>query len=340
MISKYKKLELGWSGKDKVQKLEPRVLIEDPDKSFGDMSTGNMLIHADNLLALKALEQKFTGKIKCIYIDPPFNTGSRIDADGKEIGYDDGIEHSIWLNMMYNRLNILFSLLSDQGSIFIHLDDNESDYCKLLLDEIFNRNNFINRITIDARSPSAFSTVNPGVFKASEYILWYAKNKTAWESRSMRIPTQRDTAYNKYIINRQQHESLWEFESLKKVFLQNLNEDRLPLIEQFLKDIFIKGKNLPRPKLKEIIVNIFPLQLLLNIPQISNYLFTKLKLSNFDDFYKAVYIYFLEKCTYNYSETDLDNFVFQNADCVFRETEISDEGAGKETVELTHFAAL
>ena len=233
MNSKYKKLELGWPGKDLEIKPEPRVLIEDPTKSFGETDTENMLIHADNLLALKALEQNFAGKIKCIYIDPPFNTGSRIDSDGKEIGYDDGIEHSIWLDMMYKRLKILYTLLSKEGSIFIHLDDNEADYCKLILDDLFDRANFINRITVDARSPSAFSTVNPGVFKSSEYILWYAKDKTAWESRSMRIPTERDTAYNKFIRNKHLPETEWEFLSLKKAFLETVNSDRLPLIEKF-----------------------------------------------------------------------------------------------------------
>lgn len=179
---KLQKLELTWIGKDDSRELiEPRILIENPDYSYGTVETGtlpngkswngNMLIHGDNLLALKALEQNYTGAVKCIYIDPPFNTGARINADGQEIGYDDGIEHSIWLNMMYERFAILYNLLRDDGAIFVHLDDNEADYCKVILDEIFHRENFMNRITIDARSPSAFSTVNPGMFVASEYIL-------------------------------------------------------------------------------------------------------------------------------------------------------------------------
>lgn len=179
---KLQKLELTWIGKDDSREpIEPRILIENPDYSYGTVETGtlpngkswngNMLIHGDNLLALKALEQNYTGAVKCIYIDPPFNTGARINADGQEIGYDDGIEHSIWLNMMYERFAILYNLLRDDGAIFVHLDDNEADYCKVILDEIFHRENFMNRITIDARSPSAFSTVNPGMFVASEYIL-------------------------------------------------------------------------------------------------------------------------------------------------------------------------
>jgi adenine-specific DNA-methyltransferase len=155
------------------------------------------------LLALRALEQEFTGKIKVIYIDPPFNTGAAFDH------YDDGIEHSTWLNLMYSRLKILYSLLREDGSIFVHIDDNEMDYLKIVLDELFGRKNFINRITIDARSPSAFSTVNPGVFKASEYILWYAKNKAMFSENPIRIPRNPDYAYNKYIENIEEPFANW-----------------------------------------------------------------------------------------------------------------------------------
>jgi adenine-specific DNA-methyltransferase len=106
---KLQKLELTWIGKGDEPQLEPRILIEDPSKSFGDPTAENMLIHGDNLLALKALEQNFAGKIKCIYIDPPYNTGSAFEY------YDDNIEHSIWLNLMYQRLVILKNLLAKDG---------------------------------------------------------------------------------------------------------------------------------------------------------------------------------------------------------------------------------
>ena len=120
------KLELTWIGKDIQPKLEPRILIEDPDKSYGDRNTENMLIFGDNLLALKALEQEFTGRIKCIFIDPPYNTGSAFTH------YDDGLEHSLWLTMMRDRLEILRRLLADDGSIWITIDDNEAHYLKVL----------------------------------------------------------------------------------------------------------------------------------------------------------------------------------------------------------------
>jgi len=201
-MQKSGKLELTWVGKyGKHEPLEPRILLEKPDLSYGDPESGNMLIHGDNLLALRALEQNFAGEIKCIYIDPPFNTGSRIDADGNEIGYDDGVEHSIWLDMMAERMEILHRLLSNDGAMFIHLDDNEVDYCRVVADEIFGRKNFMNRITIDSRSPSAFSTVNPGVFKAAEYLLFYAKNRSQLVENPIRVQRTPDYAYDKFIEN-------------------------------------------------------------------------------------------------------------------------------------------
>lgn len=135
------KLELTWIGKGEEPKLEPRILIENHEYSYGDPNTENMLIHGDNLLALKALEQDYAGKIKCIYIDPPYNTGNAFEH------YDDGIEHSLWLNLIKPRLDILRNLLSDDGLIWITLDDNEVHYCKVMCDEIFGRKNFLGSIT-------------------------------------------------------------------------------------------------------------------------------------------------------------------------------------------------
>jgi len=133
------KLELTWYNKEKPIIVEPRILIEDAANSnyVNAPDTENMLIHGDNLLALKALENKYSGKVKCIYIDPPYNTGSAFEQ------YDDNLEHSIWLNLMYARLHILHSLLADDGSIWISLDDNEAHYLKVVCDEVFGRLNFI-----------------------------------------------------------------------------------------------------------------------------------------------------------------------------------------------------
>ena len=140
------RLELTWIGKDERPKLEPRILLEDPEKSYhasvrrpGDIFD-NILIHGDNLLALKALEGEFAGQVKCIYIDPPYNTGSALTH------YDDGIEHSLWLSLMRDRLEILRRLLREDGSIWVSLDDNEAHYAKVLMDEVFGRANFITSV--------------------------------------------------------------------------------------------------------------------------------------------------------------------------------------------------
>lgn len=138
------KLELTWIGKDKRPKLEPRILLEDPSLSYHakhrvseNDQFDNKLIFGDNLLALKALEQEYAGKVKCVFIDPPYNTGSAFTH------YDDGLEHSIWLSLIRDRLEIIRSLLSDDGSLWITIDDNEAHYLKVLCDEIFGRNNFV-----------------------------------------------------------------------------------------------------------------------------------------------------------------------------------------------------
>lgn len=175
------KLELTWIGKyDEQKPVEPRILIENPEYSYGEVETGvlpngkpwngNMFIHGDNLLALKALEQNYSNAVKCIYIDPPYNTGNAFKH------YDDGLEHSIWLSLMRERLMILKNLLTEDGSIWISIDADESHYLKVLCDEIFGRKNFIDEV-IWQRS---FSPINlkKTLSRSHDAILVYAKNKT------------------------------------------------------------------------------------------------------------------------------------------------------------------
>ena len=172
MNSIYKKLELCWPGKDIEVKPEPRVLIEDPEKSYGEAVTENMLIHADNLLALKALEQNFSDRIKCIYIDPPYNTGNAFEH------YDDGIEHSLWLSLMKPRLDILRNLLSKDGAIFAQIDDEEAAYLKVLMDEVFGRQNFINTVSVNMKNIAGASGggEDKRLKKNVEYIHIFAKD--------------------------------------------------------------------------------------------------------------------------------------------------------------------
>ena len=168
------KLELTWYGKDEPIRVEPRLLIENTELSntAADPDTQNMLIHGDNLLALKALESKFAGQVKCIYIDPPYNTGSAFEH------YDDNLEHSEWLNLMRPRLEILRLLLSDSGSIWISIDDDEGHYLKVLCDEVFGRSNFVSTVIWEKKyAPQG----NAQWFTDShDFLLVYAKNKVGW----------------------------------------------------------------------------------------------------------------------------------------------------------------
>ena len=172
-MSKNVKLELTWIDKNKEMSIEPRILVENKDLSntMRDEDTENMLIHGDNLLALKALEQDYAGKIKCIYIDPPYNTGAAFEL------YDDNVEHSIWLNLMNERLKILKTLLRNDGVIFIQIDGNEMHYLKVICDEVFGRNNYLSTITCKVKAPSGVASGSQMIFDCSEYILVYAKDK-------------------------------------------------------------------------------------------------------------------------------------------------------------------
>ena len=166
------KLELTWIGKEQGYAIEPRILIHDLKKSYGDENTENMLIHGDNLLTLKALEQDYAGKIKCIYIDPPYNTGSAFEH------YDDNLEHSIWLGLMKSRLDILRNLLSDDGVIFVQIDDVEQAYLKVIMDEVFGRNNFINVVTVKTKIGGVSgSSEGKSLKDATEFINIFAKDK-------------------------------------------------------------------------------------------------------------------------------------------------------------------
>lgn len=186
-MQKKGKLELTWVGKYEEEKLEPRILVEDKSKSYGDENTENMLIHGDNLIALKALEQDYAGMIKCIYIDPPYNTGSAFEQ------YDDGLEHSKWLCMMHSRLEILYTLLSEDGSIWISIDDDEHAYLKVMCDEIFGRHNFINSVIWEKK----FSPQNDAKWLSDnhDFILVYAKNKSVWRPNLLSRTVAMDSRY-------------------------------------------------------------------------------------------------------------------------------------------------
>ncbi len=213
------KLELTWIGKEQRPRLEPRILLEDPDFSHHAAQRmtdhdlfDNRLIFGDNLLALKALEQEFTGEIKCVYIDPPFNTGQAMEH------YDDTIEHSVWLSLMTDRLMILRRLLRDDGTLFVHIDDNELGYLVVLLDELFGRSNRLYVVTFKQGSATGHKSINPGCVSTTNFILMYAKDKSRWAPNRVFTGRERDERYGQFIENIGDEFTQWRITTLMKAF--------------------------------------------------------------------------------------------------------------------------
>jgi len=214
------KLELLWIGKENRQKLEPRILLEDPEKSHHGPHRvtdhdlfDNRLIFGDNLLALKALEQEFTGKIKCIFIDPPYNTGAAFEH------YDDGIEHSIWLSLIRDRLELLREMLSTGGSIWITIDDNEAHYLKVLCDEVFGRANFVaNCIWQKVYSERMDAT---GFSASHDYILIYRKSEAFEVNAVLKEQNSRQFGF----FDKKAHK-YYRRRSLRKEGSESLRQDR------------------------------------------------------------------------------------------------------------------
>lgn len=207
-MQKIGKLELTWVGKYEEDNLEPRILIEDRTRSYGDLDTENMLIHGDNLLALRALEQDFTGKVKCIYIDPPYNTGNAFEH------YDDDLEHSIWLNMLFKRIRILHSLLSENGSLWVSIDSTEGHYLKVMCDEIFGRGNFVSDITYEKSNVTGLGQ-GGAIFNTGEKLLVYKKNNLELNEvlATEKLSKKAMQRYRKYIKSRGEKELVEEFNS-------------------------------------------------------------------------------------------------------------------------------
>ena len=250
---KKQKLELTWIGKEDRPRLEPRILLEDQDLSYhsGYRVTeedlfDNRLIFGDNLLALKALEHEFSGKVKCVYIDPPFNTQQAFEH------YDDGLEHSIWLGLMRDRLEIIKRLMNNEGTLFVHIDDNELGYLIVLLDEIMGRSNRVAVITFKQGSATGHKSINPGVVTTSNFLVIYAKNKPIWTpNRLFTARAERDKRYSQFIMNYESHFPKWQFITLTQAFAsslqlperglkKHLGDDYEKMLTQFV------AKNAPR----------------------------------------------------------------------------------------------
>ena len=193
MAERKRRLELTWIGKEERPRLEPRILLEDQELSYHAPKRvsekdifDNILIHGDNLLALKALEQDFAGKVKCIFIDPPYNTGKAFDQ------YDDRLEHSIWLSLIRDRIELLRALLSEEGTLWITIDDNECHYLKVLCDEIFGRANFVSSFAWEKDKSRRGDT---DISSAHDHVLLYAKDRKIWRKLRNLFPrTERQNA--------------------------------------------------------------------------------------------------------------------------------------------------
>lgn len=180
------KLELTWIGKENRPRLEPRILSEDAARSYhakhrvsGKDLFDNRLIFGDNLLALKALEQEFSGKIKCIFIDPPYNTGAAFKQ------YDDGVEHSVWLSLMRDRLEMFKRLLSVEGALWRTIDDNECHYLKVMADEVFGRANFVTSVAWEKDEGRRGDT---HISSAHDHVLLYARDFDTWRKIRNLLP--------------------------------------------------------------------------------------------------------------------------------------------------------
>ena len=237
------KLELTWIGKEKRPKLEPRILVENSQKSYhakhrvSDADNfDNRLIFGDNLLALKALEQEFSGRVKCVFIDPPYNTGSAFTH------YDDGLEHSIWLGLMRDRLEIIKRLLSSEGSLWITIDDNEAHYLKVLCDEIFGRSNFVSNVVWQKK----FSPQNDAKWISSshDHILCYALDKSRWFPNALPRSAEMDERYKNPDNDPR---GAWTATDLTRA--EHRDRDYWGLITPSGKTVFpAKGRSWSRPK--------------------------------------------------------------------------------------------
>lgn len=208
---------LRWLTRDEdvraAEKVPYRLLEEDPALGYGDRDTGNMLIQGDNLEALKSLLPFYAGQVKCIYIDPPFNTGQAFDD------YDDNLEHSIWLEMMYPRLELLHELLTEDGTLTFHIDDNEMAYATVLLDEIFGRKNRCYVVAFKQGAATGHKSINPGLVTTSNFILVYAKRKSDyWKPHKGFVRKPRDKRYGSFISNYEEPFEAWRFRTLTSAF--------------------------------------------------------------------------------------------------------------------------
>lgn len=180
--------------------------------AHGDANAENLLIQGDNLLALKALLPFYRGQVKCIYADPPFNTEQAFPD------YDDKLEHSQWLTMLYPALELQRELLAPDGTLFIHIDDNELGYLIAIADEVMNRKNRVAVVTFKQGAATGHKAINPGMVNTTNFILVYAKDKSRWKPNRLFTGRERDKRYNQFLVNPDDHYSQWRLTPLSTAF--------------------------------------------------------------------------------------------------------------------------
>ena len=224
-------------GKDGVQALST---ASQPIISSND----NLIIKGNNLLALHTLKKVYAGKVKLIYIDPPYNTGN------DSFGYNDSFNHSTWLTFMRNRLKVAHELLSISGSIFISIDHNQLGYLITLINEIFKEENQKNIVTVKRSSVSGAKVINPGVVNVSEYILIYSKNALHWQPNKAYKEKERDGRYSSFIKNLSENPESWTYCSVLEAFAESIQIKKSALKKHFkesyeieLKKFYFQNKN-------------------------------------------------------------------------------------------------
>lgn len=176
-----------------------------------DTITDNLIVKGNNLLALHSLKKEFAGKVKLIYIDPPYNTGS------DSFKYNDNFTNSTWLTFMSNRFEEAKKLLRQDGVIFVQINDHNQALLKTLLDEILGLDNFINIISLRTKSPSGFKVVNLGLFETAEYILMYGKSKKDFQYNPQYEATNYDENYKYFVENIKDKPEDWIIDDLRKI---------------------------------------------------------------------------------------------------------------------------
>lgn len=223
----------------------PYRLLEPIQKlSYGEPDSPNMLIEGDNLDALKALLPYYGGQVKCVYADPPFNTGQAFDD------YDDNLEHSIWLSMMYPAMKLLHQLMAGDGTLFVHIDDNELAYLIAILDEIMGRKNRVAVVTFKQGAATGHKAINPGMVSTTNFLVVYAKNKAAWKPNRVFTGRERDKRYGKFLINPKDQPAQWKFSTLSAAVSKHTGKKMAELrkefgegLESYLNDFVIAHAN-------------------------------------------------------------------------------------------------